>query len=308
MDLFELLMWAWDNLLVIPMINVLVLFSWVTLGSFGLAIILFTLVMRVITWPVTRQQLHATRAMQAAQPRISEIQKKYKDPRRRSEETMKIYREVGFSPLGCVWPMLIQMPIWFALYQSIRITLGSTPESLLELSQTLYPFDILGTAVPLENQFLWMDMAQPDETFIMAILVGGSTWVQQRMTTPRAAATDPQQQQVNNTMMFMMPLMFAFLTLQFPSGLALYWVVTNVFSIVLQYIYMGPGEFDWRRIISISPPVPQPAVTQPARVGGNGDAGDAGDAEEGSGAAVTEDAGEETGKRRRRRRRGRRRR
>jgi YidC/Oxa1 family membrane protein insertase len=307
MDLFELVQWAWQHLLVVPMINVLVLFSWVTFGSFGMAIILFTLVMRVITWPVTRQQLHATRAMQAAQPRIAEIQKKYKDPRRRSEETMKIYREVGFSPLGCIWPMLIQMPIWFALYQSIRITLGSTPESLLALSQTLYPLDVLRTAVPLENHFLWMDMAQPDSTFIMAILVGGSTWVQQRMTTPRAAATDPQQQQVNNTMMFMMPLMFAFLTLQFPSGLALYWVVTNVFSIALQYIYMGPGEFDWRRIISISPPVPQPTVTQPARIGNAREAEPAED--DGTEVAVASNgSGEETAKRKRRRRRGRRKR
>ena len=178
---------------------------------------------------------------------------------------MKVYRESGFSPLGCVWPMLIQSPIWIALFQSIRKTLGATPESLLDLSQQLYPWSYLRTAVPLEKQFLWMDMGEPDSTLIMAVLVGASTWVQQRMMTPARAAADPQQQQMQNTMLWMMPLMFAFFTLQFPSGLALYWVATNVVGVVLQYFYMGPGEFDWRRIFSLGPsaaPAARPASEQ----------------------------------------------
>jgi YidC/Oxa1 family membrane protein insertase len=259
MDAFELINWLWTNGLVIPMTNLLVLLSRLAFGSFGIAIILFTLVMRGITWPLSRQQLHATRSMQAAQPRIQEIQKKYKDPRRRQEEMMKVYREVGFSPLGCVWPMLVQFPIWIALFQSIRFTLGFTPENVLALSQRLYPWPYLRTAVPLNERFLWMDMAQPDTTLIMAVLVGGSTFVQQRMTTPTSASADPQQQQMNQTMLWMMPLMFAFFTLQFPSGLALYWVATNVVGVVLQYFYMGPSQFSWRRIFSISP-APAPGV------------------------------------------------
>lgn len=301
MDILELIAWLWNNGLVIPMTNFLVLLSRIAFGSFGLAIILFTVVMRIVTWPLTRQQLTASRAMQQAQPRIQEIQKKYKDPRRRSEETMKVYRELGFSPLGCLWPMLVQLPIWIALFQSIRFTLGATPEALLDLSQRLYPWDFIRTSVPLENHFLWMDMGEPDTTFIMAIIVGGSTWLQQRMTTGRSAASDPQQQQMQNTMLWMMPLMFAFFTLQFPSGLALYWAATNVFSVILQFFYMGPGEFDWRRIFSMGPapaPAPQAATQQqPA-------AGDGAEAEE----ATEETEEPRRPKRRRRRRRGRRKR
>jgi YidC/Oxa1 family membrane protein insertase len=203
--------------------------------------------------------------MQTAQPRIQEIQKQYKDPKRRSEETMKVYRELGINPLGCVLPMLVQMPIWFALYQSISFTLGSTPENLLDLSQRLYPIPFLRTAVPLENNFLWMDLAQPDSTMIMAVLVGASAFIQQKMATPATPSMDPQQQQMNQTMLFIMPLMFAFLTLQFPSGLALYWLATNVISIGLQYFYMG-RKMNWRQIFTISPaPAPAPAVK-----GGNG--------------------------------------
>jgi YidC/Oxa1 family membrane protein insertase len=285
------------------MTNLLVLFSALAFGNFGIGIIMFTLFMRAITWPLTRQQLSASRAMQATQPQIQAIQKKYKDPKRRSEETMKIYREAGVNPLGCVLPMLIQMPIWIALFQSIRFTLGTTPESLVGLSQRLYPIDFLRTAVPLENQFLWMDMGQPDSTMIMAVLVGASTWVQQRMTTPPTANADPQQAQMNNTMMFMMPLMFAFFTLQFPSGLALYWVATNVVGVVLQYFAMG-REFDWRRIISISPPAPVPAAKEAKQEQleepeGESEGGDAEGGKEEATAAPT--------KRKRRKRRGRRR-
>ncbi|MCH7699494.1 MAG: membrane protein insertase YidC [Chloroflexi bacterium] len=303
MDLLELIGWLWSNGLVIPMTNLLVLLARLSFGSFGIAIILFTIIIRLLTWPLTRQQLRASRAMQSTQPQIQAIQKKYSDPKRRSEETMKVYREAGFSPLGCIWPMLAQFPIMIALFQSIRFTLGSTPESLFGLSQRLYPLDFLRTAVPLDRQFLWMDMGQPDSTLIMAVLVGASTWVQQRMTTPATASADPSQQQMNNTMMFMMPLMFAFFTLQFPSGLALYWVATNVIGVVLQYFYQG-REIDWQRILSFSN-APAPAAKESKQQ-------DQLEAAEGESENEEAEAGDEPvaagPKRRRRRRRGRRRR
>ena len=305
MDLLELLGWFWNNGLVIPMTNLLVLLARLSFGNFGIAIILFTVLIRLATFPLTRQQVRASRLMQQSQPKIQAIQKQYKDPRRRSEETMKVYREAGFSPLGCVWPMLIQMPIWFALFTSIRFTLGSTPESLLGLSQRLYPIDFLRTAVPLENSFLWMDMAEPDSTLIMAVLVGASTWVQQRMTSPATPSTDPQQQSMQNTMLWMMPLMLAFFTLQFPSGLALYWVASNVIGVVMQYVQMGPGEFDWRKIISMpkaAAPAAQDSKAEPEA--SNGEAAEA----EGAGGDGEEAVAASSGKRKRRRRRGRRRR
>ena len=298
MDLVELIGWLWTYGLVIPMTNVLVLLARLSFGNFGVSIIIFTLVMRAITWPLTRQQLRASRAMAVVQPRIQQIQKQHKDPRRRSEETMKVYREAGFSPVGCVWPMLVQFPIWIALYQTIQFTLGSTPENLLSQSQRLYPWAYLRTSVPLNDRFLWMDLGQPDWTLIMAVLVGGSTWVQQRMTMPNRGPVDPQQQSMNNTMLVMMPLMFAFFTLQFPSGLALYWVATNVIGVVLQYFYQGPSQFDWRRIFSMRPsatPAAQPAVREETKAAGE------------EAKAEGEEAAP-AAKRRRRRRRGRQRR
>lgn len=303
MDLLQLIGWVWTHLLVIPMTNFLVLIARLSFGYFGGAIIIFTLLSRAATWPLTRKQLQATKAMQSAQPQIQAIQKTHKDPKRRSEETMKVYRELGINPLGCVWPMLIQFPIWIALYQSIQFTLGATPENLVDLSQRLYPWGFLRTAAPLENQFLWLDLSKPDGTFIMAILVGGSAWLQQKMATPTPTATmDPQQQQMNQTMLFMMPLMFAFFTLQFPSGLALYWVATNLVSIVLQYFYVG-RKVNWRQVFSMST-APVPAVQKPAERSAKVSKEEASrEAEE-----VVADVANETARKRRRRRGGKRRR
>ncbi len=144
------------------------------------------------------------------------------------------------NPAGCLLPMLIQMPIWIALYQSIMKVLAVAPEDFLSLSQHLYSaWPAVFSLVPLESQFLWLDLAIPDGWLILPILVGGTQWVQQKMTT--APTTDPKQQAQSQMMLWMMPLMFAFLTLSFPSGLALYWVTSNVISIVMQYFVTGWG-------------------------------------------------------------------
>lgn len=248
MELFNLF-------LVDPMTNVLIVLAAIFGGSFGVAIIVFTIIMRGFTFPLTIRQLRASRAMSVIQPRLQEIQKKHKDPKRRSEETMKLYKEAGVNPLGCMLPMLIQFPIWIGLYQTVRVVLASTPESFIGLSQRLYPWSYVREAMPLENQFLWMDLAQPDTTFLLAIIVGASTWVQQKMMSPRTM-TDERQQSMNSMMLWMMPLMFAWFTLTVPSGLGLYWGATNMVGIILQYFYMRPAGQNWREVFL---PTPAPA-------------------------------------------------
>jgi YidC/Oxa1 family membrane protein insertase len=241
--------------LVDPMTNILIVLASVFAGSFGIAIIIFTIAMRGVTFPLTLRQIRASRAMSVIQPRLQEIQKKYKDPKRRSEETMKLYKEAGVNPMGCLLPMLIQFPIWIGLYRTVRVVLASTPESFIGLSQRLYPWSYVREAVPLQNHFLWLDLAQPDTTFLLAIIVGGTSWVQQKMTTPRNIV-DERQQSMNSMMLWMMPLMFAWFTLTVPSGLGLYWAATNIVGISLQYFYMRPAGQNWRDVFL---PAPAPA-------------------------------------------------
>jgi YidC/Oxa1 family membrane protein insertase len=250
----DIINFIWNEVLVNPMTNALIILNNVFFGNFGIAIIVFTVVMRGIMFPLTLRQLRSSRALSALQPKLRDMQKKYKDPRRRQQETMKLYREAGVNPLGCLFPMLIQMPIWIALYQVIRLTLGSTPESLISLSHRLYPWSYIQHAVPLSDRFLWLDLAQGD--LLLALLVGGSMFVQQKIMTPPAA--DERQQSMNSTMMWMFPLMFTWLSLSFPSGLSLYIFVSTLVGIVLQYIYVGSSGLNWRTLFSLQPaPMPQ---------------------------------------------------
>jgi YidC/Oxa1 family membrane protein insertase len=252
-------------LLVEPMTNVLVAISNVFGGNFGIAIIIFTILMRFITWPLTSSQFKQSRAMQAIQPQLQELQKKYKgkDPKKYQAEMMAIYKEHGVNPLGCIFPMLVQMPIWIALYQVINSTLGNTPESLLNLNDKLYPIPFLHSSIPLENQFLIWNLAVPDPLFILPVLVGLTMFIQQKMITPTPPAgtltqQQLQQQQTQQMMTWMMPLMFGYFTLNVPSGLGLYWFVSNLAGIVTQYFYMG-RRVNWAGMFKFGPPAPAPA-------------------------------------------------
>jgi YidC/Oxa1 family membrane protein insertase len=249
---------TFNLVLINPLINALVALDRIVGGQFGLAIILFTLLLRVATLPFTIRQFQSVKNMQAAQPVIQEIQKKHKDPKRRQEEIMRVYREYGINPLGCFMPMFIQMVVFIALYQALRHTVGGTPESLISLSQRLYPIRFLHETVPLDQHFLWLDLGRPDSTFILPLLVAYATFVQQRLSiTPNAT---PQQQQQQQMMQWMLPLMLAWITLTLPSGVGVYWVVTNMFSVFTSYYVYGRRGFSWRHVLL---PLPVPA-TAPA--------------------------------------------
>jgi YidC/Oxa1 family membrane protein insertase len=247
---------AWNAVLLMPVLNFLIILSHAFFGNFGIAIIVLVIIVRLITLPVTLKQLHSTKAMSTMQPKLQELQKKYgKDPAKFQQEMSKIYKEAGVSPLGCIWPMAVQMPIWIALYQSILKSLAATPEELVSLSDRLYSSSYIIGAVPLNSKFLWLDLGQPDPYFIMAVLVAASMWIQQKMST--VPTTDPKQQSMNNMMLWMLPLMFGFFTISFPSGLALFWFVSNIIGIITQYFVTGWGTLSFKR----GPKAPQPTIT-----------------------------------------------
>ncbi len=228
----------WDLIALQPVINVLIALTNYLLSSFGVAIIALTIVVNVLMYPLTKKQLHTTQAMQSLQPKLAELQKKHaKDRQKLAQEQMKLYKESGMSPTGCLVPMLAQMPIWIALYQSIIRLLAMTPEGFLGLSQYLYSWPLVYSMLPLGSEFLWLNLAVRD--IPLAILVGGAMWVQQKMATP--TTTDPRQQSMSRMMQWMMPLMFGFISLSVPSGLALFWAASTVIRIVIQYYMTGWG-------------------------------------------------------------------
>lgn len=231
----------WDLIILSPMINIMVVLTRFLFNNLGLSIIVLTIVIRAVMYPLSRRQLQSSKKMQELQPKMAEIQKKYaKDRQKLAKEQMALYKEAGVSPTGCLLPMIIQMPVWIALYQSISRVLATTPEELLNLSRHIYTsWPIVFDQVPLNSQFLWLDLGAPDKIILLPILVGATMWIQQKMTTP--SYSDPQQQTNSQMMLWMMPLLFAFMSLSFNSGLALYWLTSNIISIVMQYFISGWG-------------------------------------------------------------------
>jgi len=218
--------------------NTLIVLTHYLFSSFGLAIIALTIVVNILMYPLTKKQLHATQAMQSLQPKLAELQKKYgKDRQRLAQEQMRLYKESGVNPAGCLVPMLVQLPIWIALYQSIIRVLAWTPEDFLGLSRYLYSWQVVYSSLPLADKFLWFNLAVPDP--VLAVLVTITMWVQQKMVTP--PTTDPKQQSMSRMMLWTMPLMFGLLCLSFPSGLALFWVTSSVIRILMQYFATGWG-------------------------------------------------------------------
>jgi YidC/Oxa1 family membrane protein insertase len=228
----------WDIIAMQPMINTLIVLTHYLFDNFGVAIIVLTLVVNGVIFPLTLKQIRASKAMQDLQPKIAELQKKYaKDREKLASEQMKLFKESGVSPAGCLLPLVIQMPIWIALYQAIMRVLAVIPENLVGLSRYLYSWPIVYSTLPLNNEFLGLNLASGN--LILALLVGGTMWVQQKMVqTPTA---DPKQQQQASMMLWIMPIFFAYLTLSFPSGLALFWITSNLFRIGVQYFIGGWG-------------------------------------------------------------------
>jgi len=251
----------WNIVLLQPMLNFLIVLSNVFFHNFGIAIVVLVIIVRLLMLPVTLKQLHSTKAMSSLQPKLQEMQKKYGGDRVKLQQEMaKVYKESGVNPMGCLWPMLIQFPIWIALYQSILKALAATPEDLMGLSDRLYSSSYIIGAVPLKEQFLWLNLGQPDKYYIMAILVAASMWVLQKMST--VPTSDPKQQSMNNMLVWLMPLMFGFFTISFPSGLAVFWLISNIIGIITQYFITGWGTLFKRAPKAVAPAAPNISGTE----------------------------------------------
>jgi len=289
LDIFNLI-------LLNPILNLLVVMSSVLFSSFALAIIALTIIVRLIMMPLTVKQLQTskkmTESMNVIKPKLEQLKKKYaKNPQKLQQETMKLYKEAGISPLGClsspmILSLIIQMPIFIALYRAIIMAMAVTPQDFLGLSQHLYSWSMVTEALPVSGHFLWLNLASPDPYFVLPILVAASMWVSQKMITQ--PSTDPQQQSMSNMMQIMMPLMFAFITLTLPSGLGIYFVVSGVASIVIQYFIFGWGNLFTRAPVkeavapkaakpeggktASGPPLPYRGPQKPKVAGGLGQA------------------------------------
>jgi YidC/Oxa1 family membrane protein insertase len=231
------------------------------LPSWGLTIIVFTMLVKLVFWPLTMQQLRASKAMQSLQPQLADLKKLHgKDKEKLMQEQMRLYKENRVNPMAGCLPMLIQLPIWIGLYQAL-FTLASKPD--------------------FASPFLWIsNLALPEPNIpvgipILAVLTALSQFVVQRMM--QVNTTDPQQKSMNQAMQFM-PIMYLFISAHMPAGLVLYWVASNTFTMIQQSFYTGwkgvipagliPGLGAKAPAVVESRPRREPVVVAPSQLNG----------------------------------------
>lgn len=253
----------WETIIVTPFTNALLMIYKMVGGNFGIAIILFTILIRVITHPLMVSQIKGSTKMQEMQSskEWQDIQKKYKgDKEKLSQEQMKYYKEIGYNPLSSCLPTIIQIPLIFGLYQSIMRALAASPGQLLTLTGTLYSFFHVGDLLPLNSKFLWMNLAQPERIYVfgyaiplLAIIVAITTYVQSKVTMP--ATTNPKDQgaMMGKMMTLYMPLLLGYFALTFASGLSVYFIIGNLIGIA-QYALLG--KVNWRALLPGKKPAP----------------------------------------------------
>ncbi|MDF9839697.1 MULTISPECIES: YidC/Oxa1 family membrane protein insertase [unclassified Paenibacillus] len=179
-------------------------------GQYGLAVLVMVIIVRTLILPLTMKQVKSSRAMQAIQPELQKIQKKYKDqPEKVQQETMRLFQENKVNPMAGCLPLIVQMPIFIALYNSIY-----------------YNPDLR------EHSFLWLQLGEPDKLFILPLLAAATTFLQTRMMTKMNPI---QQQGPMQFMMMVYPVLIFIMSYNFPAALPLYWVYSNVYTIIQNY-------------------------------------------------------------------------
>ena len=197
-----------------PIQNVLeIIIVWLyqnVIANYGIVIILLTIIVRLILTPLTITQTRSMARMQKIQPQLKELQKKYKDDKQKlQQETMDFYKQNNVNPLAGCLPLLLQMPVFFALFQALR-----NPTE--KVTDVVKDFD-----------FLWLNLNERDPYYILVILMVATMFLSTKLST-----TDPKQSKI----MYILPVVFGFISFRFEAGILLYWVTTNVWSIGQQWI------------------------------------------------------------------------
>lgn len=207
--------------------------------SYGLGIIFLTIVINLLVFPLTLKQTRSTRAFQAVQPEIKRIQKELKDkPEEMQKELMRVQREAGASPGGCLLPLLVQMPIWFALFRVLSTPLDYLPEgSALAVAVTQDTSTFLGMHMGLSPaQAFAQGITTAIPYLLMMILMVATQYVQTWHSTYGQAKPEGPQAGAQQAVTKIMPLFIGFISWNFPAGLVLYWATANLFRLGQQVV------------------------------------------------------------------------
>jgi len=213
----------WDHYVIYSFSKFILWLASLVGNSYGWAIVIFTLIVRVILLPLNWYQIKTTNKQMKIQPQMQALQKKYSDKdndtqQKLREETQKLYSEAGVNPVAGCLPLIIQLPVMFALYQAIYKTTQLR-----------------------DGSFLWMQLGKADPYYIMAILAAVFTF----LSTYMSSYSQPTQNATTKIMTWVMPIFIFVPALTFPAAITIYWVVTNAFQVLQTLAFQNP--FKYRR-------------------------------------------------------------
>jgi len=238
------MLWLYQEILFRPILNVLIwLYGVIPGADLGIAIIVLTVIVKVILYPLTSQQLKQQKAMQSIQPKIAEVRKRLKDDKEaQAKELMELYRKEKVNPASSCLPLLIQLPVFIALYQALRVGLSS--ETLTQLYNFIpNPGHINATLLGI------VDLAHP--SYVLAVLAAAVQFWQSKLMFQKTGATSRPPEEVredkgakdedmtamiNKQMMYMMPVITLIIGIKLPGGLTLYWFVMSLLTVIQQYL------------------------------------------------------------------------
>jgi YidC/Oxa1 family membrane protein insertase len=241
----------WD-LFINPAITILVLLYQILGNNIALAIVVLTVILRVVMYPIFVSQQESSQKMASLQPEIDALKEKYKDDKEKQMQAQQeLWKREGINPFGGCLPMLLQLPLFIGLYSAINLALAATPYELVDLSSRLLLPGLQGL-FPLQNSFLGMNLTLPPTppsnpiyAYALPALVAITTYFQFKMSTgsrpkpvnteKKADAQPDQAAQMQQSMTMMMPIMYGWISLSFSAGLSLYFLIGNIVGIV-QYI------------------------------------------------------------------------
>lgn len=208
----------WNHYIVYPLSWLITKVAELLGGSYGLSIIVVTILIRLVILPLMIKQTKSSKAMQALQPEMKKLREKYsskdqKTQQKLQQETMALFQKNGVNPMAGCFPIIVQMPILIGFYHAISRTRAIA-----------------------EDSFLWFDLGVKDPYYILPIVAGITTFIQQKMMMAGTENQNPQMAM----MVWMMPIMIVIFAFNFPAALSLYWVVGNIFMIVQTYFIKGP--------------------------------------------------------------------
>ncbi len=225
-ELAKVVNFGWFDVLAKPMLWLLNFFHQYS-GNYGVAIVLVTVLIKLVFWPITQKGMKSMKNMQKLQPKVAKIREKYKDdPATMNQEMMTLYKTYKVNPVGGCLPMMIQIPFFFALYQVLL--------AAIELRHAPFMLWINDLSAP-DRLWIGVDLPYLHGIPILTLLMGASMYLQQKMTPTTA---DPTQARV----MQFLPVIFTFMFINFASGLVLYWFINNLLSILQQQLINRQGK------------------------------------------------------------------